>query len=375
MGQKSRQALLHTPEGVWDHYGSDLREYEAVEAGILACMHRYGYEDIKTPTFEFFDVFSKDIGTRPSRELYKFFDREGNTLVLRPDFTPSVARCAAKYFMDETKPLRFCYEGSSFCNLSSLQGRLNETTQMGAELVGDPSAEADAEMLALTVETLISTGLTRFQVTVGNVEYFRGVCEAAGLDEETELALREHISGKNYYAAEKLLEQAGVAPEYIARFLQITSPAGDDTELVAMRDDAPNARAAGALSRLIGVHQALKVYGYEQYISYDLSLLSNYRYYTGILFKAYTYGVGDRIAGGGRYDALLSRFGKDAPAIGYAVQIDTLMEALRAQGISIVAEDAPEVLTWSAQEGDYESKLRLAQNLRAKGRCVVLKKA
>lgn len=375
MGQKLKQALLHTPEGVWDHYGSDLREYEAVEAGIRGVMHRYGYEDIKTPTFEFFDVFSKDIGTRPSRELYKFFDKEGNTLVLRPDFTPPVARCAAKYFMDETEPLRFCYEGSSFSNLSSLQGRLNETTQMGAELLGDASAEADAEMLALTIETLKSAGLSRFQITVGNVEYFRGVCEAAGLDEETELALREYISGKNYFAAEKLLEQAGVPQEFTARFLRITSPAGNDTELLALREDAPNARAAGALTRLMQVYQVLKIYGYEQYISFDLSLLSNYRYYTGMLFKGYTYGVGDRIAGGGRYDALLSRFGKDAPAIGFAVQIDTLMEALRAQGIAVAAEDAPEVLTWSAGEGDYELKLRMAQELRAKGHRVVLKKA
>ena len=374
MGLKYSKALLHTPEGVWDHYGADAREYETVESGIRETMHRYGYEDIKTPMFEFFDVFSRDIGTRPSRELYKFFDKEGNTLVLRPDFTPSVARCAAKYFMDETQPLRFCYGGSTFCNMSALQGHLNETTQMGAELVGDDSAEADAELLALTIEALQSAGLTRFQLTVGNVEYFRAMCEAAGLDEETELALREHISGKNYFAAQRLLEQEKVSREFVVRFLQITSLAGNDADLIAMRQDAPNERAAGALSRLIEVYQVLKVYGYEQYISFDLSLLSNYRYYTGMLFKGYTYGVGDRIAGGGRYDALLSQFGKDAPAIGFAIQIDTLMEALRAQKIAIAADEVPEVLTWSACEGDFEDKLHTAQALRAQGRHVMLRR-
>ena len=374
MGIKSRQALLHTPEGVWDHYGSDCREYEAVQSGIREAMHRYGYEDIKTPMFEFFDVFSRDIGTRPSRELYKFFDKEGNTLVLRPDFTPSVARCAAKYFMDETAPLRFCYEGSSFCNTSSLQGKLNESTQMGAELVGDDSVEADAEILALVIESLRRVGLTRFQLTVGNVEYFKGVCEAAGLDEETELSLREHISGKNYYAAEKLLQTEGVPSEFIERFMQITSLAGNDADLAAMLDMAPNARSANALQRLIEVYRVLGIYGYEKYISFDLSLLSNYRYYTGLLFKGYTYGVGDRIVSGGRYDALLGQFGKESPATGFAVQIDTLMEALRAQKVYIPSGDAPEVLTWSEEAGDYAEKLRRAQELRAEGRRVVLQK-
>ena len=124
MADRKRQELLHTPEGVWDHYGADCAQYETLIQGIGETMHRYGYESIKTPTFEFFDVFSREIGTTPSRELYKFFDKEGNTLVLRPDFTPSVARCAAKYFMDEERPLKFCYQGSAFINTSNLQGKL-----------------------------------------------------------------------------------------------------------------------------------------------------------------------------------------------------------------------------------------------------------
>ena len=102
-----------------------------VENRLQEVIRLYGYEAIQTPTFEFFDVFSKEIGTTPSRELYKFFDKEGNTLVLRPDFTPSIARCAAKYFCKEKAPLRFCYTGNTFTNTSSLQGKLKEVTQLG----------------------------------------------------------------------------------------------------------------------------------------------------------------------------------------------------------------------------------------------------
>ena len=137
------QNMLHTPEGVRDIYGEEYARKLRVEELIHEKIRSFGYKDIQTPSFEFFDVFSKEVGTTPSRELYKFFDKEGNTLVLRPDFTPSMARCAAKYFMEEDIPIRFSYSGNTFTNLSSLQGKLNEVTQMGAELIGDRSIEAD----------------------------------------------------------------------------------------------------------------------------------------------------------------------------------------------------------------------------------------
>lgn len=146
--------LLHTPEGVRDIYGKEYAKKLAIEQKLQQAIHCFGYEDIQTPSIEFFDVFSKEIGTTPSKELYKFFDKEGNTLVLRPDFTPSIARCAAKYFMEEKVPLRFSYNGNTFTNTSNLQGKLKEVTQMGAELIGDPSVEADAEVISMVIEAL-----------------------------------------------------------------------------------------------------------------------------------------------------------------------------------------------------------------------------
>lgn len=370
MGDQSKQELLHTPEGLWDHYGADYAQYRTVTQMIGETMHRYGYEDIKTPTFEFFDVFSREIGTTPSRELYKFFDKDGNTLVLRPDFTPSVARCAAKYFMDEERPLKFCYEGSAFTNTSSLQGKLKESTQMGAEYINDDSAEADAEMLALLIEALLGVGLNQFQITVGNMEYFKGVCDAAGLDEETEGELREYVSGKNYFAAETLLKKQNMDAGLADRFLQITSLAGNDADLEQMLQTSPNERAAAAIRRLIEVYRILKLYGYEKYISFDLALLSRYRYYTGILFKAYTYGVGDQVATGGRYDTLLARFGKDAPAIGFMFQIDTLLEAMRTQNVGPLVSPSPEIVIYSPE--DFAEKLDKVRKARQAGRHIAL---
>ena len=139
--------LLHTPEGVRDIYRDECLKKIAVQDGIKKVFHLFGYEDIETPTFEFFDIFNKERGSVTTQEMFKLFDRDNNTLVLRPDMTPAIARCVAKYFMDSQAPLRLCYRARTFINNSSYQGRLKETTQTGAEMIGEDSPEADAEMI------------------------------------------------------------------------------------------------------------------------------------------------------------------------------------------------------------------------------------
>lgn len=357
--------LLHTPEGVRDIYGREYARKLQVEEKLKESIRLYGYEDIQTPTFEFFDVFSKEIGTTPSKELYKFFDKEGNTLVLRPDFTPSIARCAAKYFGEDLKPLRFCYVGNTFTNTSNLQGKLKEVTQMGAELVGDFSVEADAEMITLVVKALLNTGLRRFQVSIGQVEYFKGLCEEAGLDEETELDLRACISGKNYFAAQELLLERGVKEPYQSRLLKVADMFGDMFSLQEAREMVGNERSLGAIRRLEKLHEVLKLYGVDEYVSFDLGMLSKYNYYTGVIFRAYTYGVGEAIVKGGRYDNLLKQFGKDAPAVGFAVVVDSILEALAHQRVEISLPRESQVITYNSE--NFKDRLCEAGRLRGQG--------
>lgn len=358
--------LLHTPEGVRDIYGNEYLRKQEVENRLHAYMHLYGYEDIQTPTFEFFDVFSKEIGTTPSRELYKFFDKEGNTLVLRPDFTPSIARCAAKYFCDELIPLRFCYVGNTFTNTSNLQGKLKESTQMGAELIGDSSVEADAEMISLVVKSLQDIGLQRFQISIGEVEYFKGLCEEAGLNEETEMNLRACISGKNYFAAQELLKERDVNEPYNSRLLKIADMFGNMCSLSEAKTMVNNKRSLDAIQRLEKLNEVLKAYGVAEYISFDLGLLSKYKYYTGVVFKVYTYGVGDAIVKGGRYDNLLSQFGKESPAVGFCMLIDNILEALSSQKIEVVPNPVS-VQKIYYNQSNFSEKLKEVQKLRNQG--------
>ena len=364
------QNLLHTPEGVRDIYGEEYAKKLKLEKMIHKKLKSFGYQDIQTPSFEFFDVFSREIGTRPSRDLYKFFDKEGNTLVLRPDFTPSIARCAAKYFMEETFPIRFCYLGNTFTNISSLQGKLCEVTQMGAELIGDGSVEADAEMIAMLIECLKSAGLERFQVTVGEADYFRGLCEAAGLSKETELELRENVSGKNIFAVEDLLKEQHIEEEYREAFLKITELFGASEVLEKAEALVSNARSLRAVERLKQVYELLRIYGAEQYISFDFGMLSKYHYYTGVTFRAYTYGVGDAIVKGGRYDNLLKTFGKDAPAVGFVVVLDDLMTAMASQKIILSAKEEHGILVY--EKAAFERALLRAGELRKSGVCTEL---
>lgn len=364
------QNLLHTPEGVRDIYGEEYARKLKVEELIHEKLRSFGYQDIQTPTFEFFDVFSKEVGTTASKELYKFFDKEGNTLVLRPDFTPSMARCAAKYFMEEDIPIRFSYSGNTFTNLSSLQGKLNEVTQMGAELIGDGSVEAEAEMIAMLVQCLKNTGLEQFQVSVGQVDYFRGICQAEGLDQETEASLRENISGKNIFAVEDILKGCSISGKQYQALLKLPELFGTEDILEKAAELVANDRSLAAVERLKQLYELLKTYQVEQYISFDFGMLNKYNYYTGVIFRAYTYGVGEAIVKGGRYDNLLGKFGKKAPAIGFVVVIDDMLTALSSQHIQLPTGENNILIVYAKH--CFDSALKKAMELREEGKFVEL---
>ena len=213
--------LIHTPEGVRDIYGKEYASKLQIQNILHKQISLYGYQDIQTPTFEFFDVFGKEIGTTPAKDLFKFFDSDGNILCLRPDFTPSMARCAAKYFAEETMPLRLCYLGNTFSNTSLLQGKLKETTQMGVELMGDGSVQADGEMIAMLVDALKQTGLKEFQVSIGEIDFFRGICESLSLTKEQEIKVRDYIFNKNFLAAKEYLSSQQITKENIDIIMKI----------------------------------------------------------------------------------------------------------------------------------------------------------
>ncbi len=362
---------LHTPEGVRDIYSTECRKKLAVQEKLHELLHLYGYQDIQTPTFEYFDVFRKEIGTISSRELYKFFDREGNTLALRPDITPSIARAAATLFEEEDCPLRLCYVGNTFINHSSYQGRLKENTQLGAELIGEDSIEADAEMLAMVVDGLKRAGLTEFQVNIGHVNFIRGLMVAAGFTEALAEEIFTLINNRNYFGVEEILDQEGVSEEIKEAFSALPELMGGAEVLSEAARLAPTPEAKAAIARLLKIYQVLIHYGVEKHISFDLSMSGSYMYYTGIIFRAYTYGTGDAVVRGGRYDHLLEKFGRRTPSIGFAMIVDELTSALSRQKITIETKHNNLIVY---TEKTLKWALSFAREFREKGRCIEMLK-
>ena len=328
-------SLLHTPEGVRDIYNADCADKLYIQEKIHSLVKSFGYHDVEGPSFEFFDIFNKERGSIASKEMYKFFDKEGNTLVLRPDMTPQIARIAAKYYENEEAPVKLCYQGKKFVNGSSYQGRLKETTQLGAELIGDASIDSDAEVIVMLVKSLLAAGLTEFQVEVGHINYFRGLVKQAGLDESVEDDFLEMIQNKNYFGLEELISRYHIESSIGEVFLRLPQMFGSIEILQRAKQLTDNEMARDAIEHLQKLHEILKLFGVDRYVTYDLGMVNKLRYYTGVMFQAFTYGTGEFTAGGGRYDKLIAQFGKEKPSIGFSITVDYLMIALDRQKIKI----------------------------------------
>ena len=228
--------------------------------------------------------------------------------------------------------IRLCYTANTFVNVGQYKGKLQEVTQVGAELMNDDSSDADAEMVAITVESLLKSGLKEFQLEVGHADFFRGLVEEAGFSDCDVAKLQKLIEIKNFFAVEDMLDQLTVSKELKEIFLKMPEMLNNLAETVKFVEArSKSERVHKALDRLVKLEKILQTYGYSDYITIDLSMISTYSYYTGVIFRAYTYGNGEAVATGGRYDGLVSQFGKNAPAIGLAIVIDQLMIALSRQ--------------------------------------------
>ncbi|MGI5988930.1 MAG: ATP phosphoribosyltransferase regulatory subunit [Lachnospiraceae bacterium] len=371
-----KKDLLHTPEGVRDIYGIECAEKEQVEKKLHDVLNLYGYSDIQTPTFEFFDVFSKDKGSVPTTELFKFFDRYGHTLCLRPDMTPSIARSASKYFDDRSTAVKLCYVENTFVNDSKYyQGRLKENTMAGAELIGDDSTDADAEIVMMTIDCMKAVGLTEFQVELGNVQFFRGLLSEAGISGDDAEELKSLIEEKNLFGVEELLHAHDIGDAITDALNALPTLFGsvDVLERAEKMTDIPECLAA--VRRLKDLYTVLSANGYADHVSFDLGDLSSHEYYTGIILHAFTFGTGEPVINGGRYDRLMGQFGSDRASIGFSVNVDRLLSALQRQKIDIPLKRSGILLIYGKE--DYQAALFSASHKRAEGErvCMMRRKA
>ena len=315
----------HTPAGLTDILVEECESKFNIETSAREIFAKHGYHMVQPPTFEYYDVYDAAV-TKPEN-MFKFFDTNGRMLALRPDLTTSVARLAATKPLGDL-PYRIAYSGNAFRNDEAFSlARQREFSQVGIELIGDGGETADAEVIAITVEALLKFGLTDFQIDMGQVEYFKGISEQAGLDAMQSDALREKINDKDFVAIEGMLDRLSLDDEIKSMILELPKMFGGiDVVREALQNSAIGQTARGALENLARVYDILREKGLEKYLAIDFT-------------KGFAKGVAFPICSGGRYDNLTAKFGKSMPATGIAIGIERVMTALRARE-EIKADDA-----------------------------------
>ncbi|MFY9178015.1 MAG: ATP phosphoribosyltransferase regulatory subunit [Caldicoprobacterales bacterium] len=358
----------HIPEGLQDCMPEECFNKRRIENIIRRVFFSRGYDEIETPVFEYLDVFTNNNGSIEQDQMLKIVGPGNHILVMRPDMTTPIARLVATRFKDKPLPIRLSY----LCNVYRYQqphmGKQWEITQAGIELMGIEGPEADAEVVSTAIQCFLDLGLKDFQIDIGQVEFFNGLIEEADIEPKAASQIRVLIEEKNILALKDFLNKLPISIELKDIFMDLPKLYGNiDIYKIASRY-ARNSRCQKSLQNIIEIYDILKAYGFHEFITLDLGMVHNLNYYTGIIFRVFTKDLGFPICGGGRYDKLLSEFGYDIPATGFAINLkNTLMTLERQKGlINIPSIDILVVVNeWHRKRGYY-----IAQNLRRQGKRV-----
>ncbi len=338
------------PEGVRELLFADAAAFQEMEDALRTTWTTWGYHQIILPAFEYADTLATDVGAEVSAEMYRFFDRSGRTLALRPDLTIPTARVVGTRLYDQPMPLRMSYVGSVFRHEPPRAGRQHEFTQAGVELIGAVGSAADAEVIALAVAALRAVGLPDFKIVLGHVGFFRGLLAALALPERLAVRVRQAVDRK---AEAELLDLAVEASgsNAAARDTLLALPRlhGDAGVLLEAARFCLTPAMTEALADLKAVAALLDAYGVAGSVSYDLAEIRDLGYYTGITFDGFAPGLGFDLISGGRYDNLIGHFGPPFPAVGWALTLDRVLVARELQGVT-GSEPAADVI--ASTEGD-----------------------
>ncbi|NLM28358.1 MAG: ATP phosphoribosyltransferase regulatory subunit [Clostridiaceae bacterium] len=319
---------IYTPDGMQDILFDRCYVKRDLENKLRELFLVSGYREVETPTVEFFDVFSGDQNLIPQESMFKFTDQQGRILVLKPDMTIPVARIAATKLKDNIWPVKCCYIGNTFSYDELGGGKQKEFTQAGVEILGVKSPEADAEVIALAVQALQLSGLEEFQIDIGQVDFFRGLMEESGLSPAETEEIRELIDRKDFVGVEHLVNSHAMPDEIKDIVLNLPGCFGSKELIEEFERRNITGKALKALEYLKNVLDILDDWGYGKYVSVDLGMVQSMNYYTGIVFRGFTYDVGFPVLSGGRYDNLIIKFGKDCPATGFSLGVNMVLTAL-----------------------------------------------
>ncbi len=354
-------------EGVRDILPAELRKRRAIYQTIRKVFEANAYQEVITPTLESLELYAGIEGLVDKSEMFKVVDDRGQILVLRPDLTMPIARLAASRFQDSPRPLKFSYLSSAFQSKNSQSLSLKEKTQAGVELIGSASLESDLEMILLLIKTMQKVGVEEPLVDIGHADLINEIFADLKIAETEKKELRQLLAAKNKVGIKNYIKDIELTEDAAEVLLRLPSLFGAPKKVVKELEKMPlSTETKNALKTLEKLFNKLEEFEALKYITFDPMLISRHGYYTGLIFKGYAKGYSNLLASGGRYDNLTEKFGVEEPAVGFALEIENLLDYLnRTENFS---EDLGKRFLISYQrDKDFKLAYELAEDLRNAG--------
>lgn len=317
---------INTPEGTRDRLLAECVERRQVQNALVELFRRRGYAEVITPEVEFYDLFVQSGNSMPQETMLKIIDRSGKIMVMRPDSTTPIARVAATKLKGLPLPQRLYYDQTVFRSGNAHDGGSSEIAQCGVEMIGAMGKKSDLEMIAMAVDALRCCGVSKFHIEVGHADFFRSLAGRMNMPAEEIERMRTYIEGKNYAVLNDLLVPYSDQPA-CAVLRRLPYLFGG---VEVLNEAEQLAGSCESLDYLRQLYDELKAAGYDAFVRFDLGLVHQIDYYTGVVFRGYVEGAGSPVLSGGRYDNLVEQFGRRAEATGFAVDVDAVGSCLAA---------------------------------------------
>lgn len=314
------------PEGARDLIFNECRKKKIIINSLEKTFESFGYDEVITPTVEYYKTFSIDDECMDEEKIYKFFESSGRILALRPDMTLPIARVVSTKMKEVEAPIRLRYTSNIFRVNRKFGGKKNEYTDLGVELIGVPELDGDIEALTMALEGFKKLNISNFKLEIGNIKFFNEIFDKSKIREDEKEKLAELIEEKSLIELEKFLNSLEIEESKKNFLKRLPWLFGDEDILnndIEFKDDKDVMEAILYLKK---INKILKELGYEENITFDLGMVPGVNYYTGIIFKGYIEGARAPVLSGGRYDNLIKSFGRDLPAVGFSIDVDLILE-------------------------------------------------
>ncbi len=361
----TKPKVFEKPTGVKDYLPHAVTKLRRIERSVLECMRLWGYEQIMTPTIEYYDTVGVASATS-DQKLFKLLNQRGTTIVLRSDMTAPIARVVGSLLKDEPFPIRLSYHGNVFRAFEEEGGREAEFYQTGVELIGDSSPEADAEIIALAIASLKAAGVHSFKIAMGHVGFLNGLFEETlpGRENEQE-ALKACLLQRDHVGYRDVIRKLSIDATWQRELEDILRLRGGQEVCAQALELSANEGAQAAIRHLCEVWDVLAAYGIQEHVLIDLTMIGDFSYYTGMTFEGYASHLGFPVCSGGRYDNLLAQFGRPAHATGFALKTTRILEVVE----DVVDEEVRILVVYDPSE--RREALMEAERRRALGQSIV----